>query len=106
MERVETTRGSMDRCIEDDRKSRIFKTESSSANKKFQGISELMDWRHVATPFDEDFDEFFILIVQNGAACLGDVALRINIFSQFFHNFLETSVLNLLLIIPGHSSPQ
>lgn len=47
---------------------------------------------------DEDFNEFFILIVQNGAACLGDVALRIDIFSHSFHNFLETSVLELLLI--------
>ena len=50
-------------AIEDDRKSRIFKTESSA--KKFQGISELMDWRHVATPFDEDFDDDLLIRSQD-----------------------------------------
>ena len=42
--------------LEDDRKCQIFKTESSSS-KKIQGISELMDWSHIATPFDDDFDD-------------------------------------------------
>ena len=49
---------------EDDRKCQIFKTESSTS-RKFQGISELMEWKHVATPFDEDFDDVLLIESQD-----------------------------------------
>ena len=46
--------------LEDDRKCQIFKTETPS-KKKIQGISELMDWSHIATPFDDDFDDELLI---------------------------------------------
>ena len=50
---------------EDDRKCQLFKTESLSSSKKIQGISELMDWRHVATPFDDNFDDDLLIESQD-----------------------------------------
>ena len=44
---------SLNEHFEGDRKCGLFQSESTSSKKKIQGISELMDWRHIPTPFPE-----------------------------------------------------